>query len=393
MANKTPANPVTKKLIGEMFGGEGKEAREAARAEAGESAASAAAEETAERVGSILDEVAVGPAEDKPAEEKPAAEAKPEGETEPAKPAAEAKPAETPAGEKPKPAEGEPTVPTWALVAERKEKADLLKEKQRLETELAAAKAKPAVETKPKEAEDPEPDKVRHPIEHDEWENRQIRHDIAALRVENAQIKKVQTEEVQLRQIAEETVKFDRLVAAHREVYARESPEFNDKREFVRRAMLKQFEKVGLPPQLRHLTPEKAVDELEREMIGVVLSDPQYNGNPRAPFQRIEGLAESYGWEYYKQVQGAKPNGNGNGGKPAPKTDVERVAAGTKLADAARTTTTMPGTSPKAPADTDAMTAEKFAALTPAARRAYKKQHPDALEKLMGGEENESTIF
>ena len=45
------ANPTAKKILGEMFGGEGKEARETAKAEAGESRAAAAAEETAERVG------------------------------------------------------------------------------------------------------------------------------------------------------------------------------------------------------------------------------------------------------------------------------------------------------------------------------------------------------
>ena len=69
------------------------------------------------------------------------------------------------------------------------------------------------------------------------------------------------------------------------------------------------------------------------------------------------------------------------------------MKAAAKLADAAKTTTTMPGTSPKAPSNTDEMTAEKFGALTPAQRRAYKKQHPDLLEKLMGGEGDESTIF
>ncbi len=394
MPESTPANPAAKKLIGDMFGGEGKEARETARAEAGESAAAAAKEEVAERVGSILDEVANGPAEEKT--ELSAEDAAKAAE---AKAVADAKAAETaaaeaakaagaaPAGEKPKEGEAEPTVPTWALVAERKEKADLIKEKQRLEAELAAAKAKPAAEVK-KEPEDLEPDKTKHPIEWDEWDSRQTKREVAALRAELAEQRKITTEVSQFREIEEKTQEFDRLVAAHREVYAKESPEFTEKREFLRGALMREIEALGMPPQFKGKTPEFAINEMEREMIGVTLAN---SNDPRAPFKRIEALAEARGYSYFKASQTPKPNGNG--GKPAPKTDAERIAAGSKLADAAKTTTTMPGTSPKAPSNTDEMTAEKFAALTPAERRRYKKANPGVLDQLMGGEGDESSIF
>ena len=384
------ASPTAKKILGEMFGGEGKEARETAKAEAGESRAAAAAEETAERVGSILDEVGTAPAVEKPAEETPAAESKPAEETAPAKSAAEAKSAETPAGEKPEGEKEQPTVPLGVHLAERREKQDLLKEKQRLEAELAAAKAKPAEAAKPKETEDVEPDKIKHPIEHDEWETRQLRRDIAAVRTELAEQKKVTTEVLQTRELEEKTREFDRLVGAHREVYAKESPDFTEKREYLRTGLMKELETFGVPPQFRGRAPEDVVNELEREMIGVTLAN---TNDPRAPFKRIEALADARGFTYWKAAQTAKPTGTNGSTKPAPKTDAERIAAGAKLESAARTTTTMPGTSPKAPTDGDAMTADKFAALTPAQRRAYKKQHPDALEKIMGGGGAEDSIF
>ena len=249
------ASPTAKKILGEMFGGEGKEARETAKAEAGESRAAAAAEETAERVGSILDEVGTAPAVEKPAEETPAAESKPAEETAPAKSAAEAKSAETPAGEKPEGEKEQPTVPLGVHLAERREKQDLLKEKQRLEAELAAAKAKPAEAAKPKEAEDVEPDKIKHPIEHDEWETRQLRRDIAAVRTELAEQKKVTTEVLQTRELEEKTREFDRLVGAHREVYAKESPDFTEKREYLRTGLMKELETFGVPPQFRGRAP------------------------------------------------------------------------------------------------------------------------------------------
>ena len=384
------ASPTAKKILGEMFGGEGKEARETAKAEAGESRAAAAAEETAERVGSILDEVGTAPAVEKPAEETPAAESKPAEETAPAKSAAEAKSAETPAGEKPEGEKEQPTVPLGVHLAERREKQDLLKEKQRLEAELAAAKAKPAEAAKPKEAEDVEPDKIKHPIEHDEWETRQLRRDIAAVRTELAEQKKVTTEVLQTRELEEKTREFDRLVGAHREVYAKESPDFTEKREYLRTGLMKELETFGVPPQFRGRAPEDVVNELEREMIGVTLAN---TNDPRAPFKRIEALADARGFTYWKAAQTAKPTGTNGSTKPAPKTDAERIAAGSKLESAARTTTTMPGTSPKAPADTGEMTAEKFGEMTPAARRQYKKQHPDALGKMLGGGGTEDSIF
>jgi hypothetical protein len=380
-----------------MFSDEGtKEAREAAKQEAGASRAASAAEEIAERVGSVLDDLGEAPAAEKPAEEKPAAEAKPEAKPEAEKPAAEAKPAEAPAGEKPatEPAkEPTPMVPLGKFMEATKERQDLQREKERLEAELAAAKAKPA--EKPKAPEDPEPDAVKHPIEHDEWEKRDLKRQIGELRTELGEQRKVTNEVAQARQLETVVKEFDRMAAATREVYAKESPEFNDKRQYVREVMMKQLSELGIPPlpQYRGLSVEQVVDELEREMIGTVLADQQRRNinDPRAPFKRIEVLAGTYGYDYWKASQAAKPAGT-NGSAAKPKTAEERIKAGAKLEAAAKTTSTMPGTSPNAPAD-DVMTAEKLAEMTPAARRLYKKQHPEALAKIFGAEENEGTIF
>jgi hypothetical protein len=393
MAKKEVANPTATGLVKEMFGGAGKEEREAAKAEAAESRTEADKEEAAERVGTILDDGEPAPAEAKPEGDKPAEGDKPEAKPEGDKPKEEAKPTETPAGEKPDGDDTKQTVPLGVHIAERREKQAALQENARLKAELEAKKAAPAAETKPKEKEDPEPDAIKHPIEHDEWEKREMRRDIAKVQAENVEMRKQLEGQGQQRQLEETTRQFDRELGVARDNYIAKNPEFAEKRNFLREIIGRELDTVakrnGLPPNLKGLSRDQMIDAMERDACGVTLAN---GGNP---FEYISEIADARGYEYYKQVKGAKPaggNGNGGNGAPKPKTDEERIKAGQKLENAARTTTTMPGTSPKAPVG-DEMTAEKFAALTPAQRRTYKRQHPDVIEKLMGGEGEESTIF
>lgn len=365
-------NPVVGSLIKSMF--DSSETDPDQKAEdlkaAKESAdADAAARKPAD---DILDEGGANDDEPEPPPRKVTAEpVKPEPEP---KPAGEEPPAEPEEPETPR------TVPLGDYIDLRQERKQLQDRLKATEDELAKLKTAPP---KPKPVDDPEPPKDKI-LEHDEWEKRELRRQIAASNEKIEEVTKKLSEREQIEQLRDMEERFDVMLEEEHSKYAAKHPEFEDKRSFLRERLIKQATARGATQQ----QAERMVKGQEREFCGMCV-------NQGKNFSvEIEKQADAAGYEYYRSWKATqKPNGTNGAAKPAAGSAADRIKAGQRREAAARSTSTAPGVPPVA-AEDEQMTAEKFGALTPAQRRAYKRAHPDFdLGHIMGANESSDGLF
>lgn len=313
-------------------------------------------------------------------------------------------PAEPPAAPAPTEPPAEPAAPATAAPAAEPALPRVAAERDRLRTALAAAQtrlrdieargAAPAVATTPAAAPavptppaDPEPDPKQFPIEHEEWERRDLRRRVEAAEARAAKAEEragnVEAQTVEQRQIQQ----WDAGVNAIREDYKQVDPDFDGAREFLRAANMRLLRRQGVPEheigsQIANMERQALVVQASRArtLVEQGVLPPDTNVVHFA-FEYLKGMAEDYG---FRPTAAAPANGTPPAAPVAPATRIADTAARTS---AARSVATMTRTPVEVPNPAEKMTLEKLAALPPMERAAYKKKNPDWESAIFGKEE------
>ena len=307
-------------------------------------------------------------APEKPAETPPAAPAAAPAAAPPEKPAAPAAaPAETPA------AKPEPTIPAHIYADTRDELKQTKAQLAKLQQDLEDLK-KPKVEVK-KEPEDPEPDAKTHPIEHDQWEVRDLRRKIAATaaKVEELTSGNAQRTEVEQREYArvQFSTGIDKLINSHRSsanpAVWEPIPDIDDRISFLHDQLVAEYIDSGYTEEQAKALTENAKMSFYADCVGRKVN----------PIVAISKFATRRGY----QAKSAAP-----AAAPAAQTPSGQIKSAQERESAARSASSFPGAPPAAAKDDD-MSAAKWAKMSTKEKRDYKKAHGDPVPKFMGAEE------
>ena len=278
----------------------------------------------------------------------------------PEKPAVKAKPEKEEGGDK---------VPVHVMVEQRK-RADVAERRQReLEAEQAALRLqleeakKPKVEPK-KEPEDPEPDRDKKPIEWGEWRTRELGRENAALREQVTKIGSTIQSITEREQQQQQRQQFSKLTSGIMDAAETGNvperiphiPDFKARYEHIKAIQIRQNQINGLDAETA-ASPEVLDGQLAAFIGQQVAAGKNW-------VQSMSELADTYGY----QPKAAKSTA-------APKAAADQLKDKQERAKASMTSATMPGAAPKASSD-EAMSADKWMALTPKERSAYKRANP-----------------
>jgi|SRR5579885_421540 len=314
----------------------------------------------------IADQITAAPASDpNPAPAPEAAPAPPMPEPAAVKEPEAAQPPPPPSPSAPAP---EPSVPVHLYRDLRTDLKREREERERLARELEEARRPKPVESK--QPEDPEPDPRTHPVEHDQWELRQLRRDNAALRKDIDEIKTGYQARTEQERQAQAIQEFNETIEAIVQSYktgarpdGTKIADIEERRQYLRNLLRNENIDAGYDP----VTAAQLAQQQEFTFY-VDCARRQVD-----PIATLAKLAERRGYK----AAGAAP------GEMLVKSDADRIADKARRQDAARSTGSMPGAPPPR-VNEERMTAERWARMTPAQKKAYYRDNPDARKRTGG---------
>jgi hypothetical protein len=316
--------------------------------------------------GAAAGEAAGAGTETPPAPEKPAAPVEGAG-------------AEKPAAEPAKPAAAAPappsTVPLHLYTDTREELKIARAEHARLAKELEDARKPKPEEKKPPE--DPEPDAKTQPIEHQEWEVRELRRQNEGLRADLNEIRSTVTARTEEETRAQKVRDFDYLIGKIIDTHENPPldaegaakfvpiPDIKDRIDFLKERLVKANVMSGMTEE----EAERIWPEQKRQWFAGLVAK---NINPAIA---VRDFSDFHG---YKPKEAAAAGA----AKPAAgaKTPAQKIKQGQERESAARSASAMPGAAP--PGKAEEMSAETWSKMTLKEKRAWKAKHPEIKDPL-----------